>query len=113
MIGKDLVEPHGEQLRHMGRPEALGGEVAKVPALGEGERIAETEGHADRRHGVVMPGRVADQHAKRGAVSDARPQLIGCNVELPRPQRLDERRPESLRQQGGIGFRQEADPVLA
>ena len=95
----------------MGLPEAFGGEVPKVPAPSERKRIAEAEGHADRRHGMVVPGRIADQHPARAPVCDARPQLIGRGIELACPQRLDEGRPESPRQQPGAGLRQEGDPV--
>ena len=111
MIGKDLVKPQGEQLRNPGRPETPGGKIAKFSALGQRKRIAETEGHSDRRHGMVMPGRVAYEHPARTPVSDPGPQLIGRGVEPPRLQRFDKCRAESPRQQAGIGFRQKADPV--
>ena len=89
MVGKDLIESHGEELRQLGSPgKAPGGEVAKVAALGERKRVTETERHSHRRHGVVVPGRVADEHAMRAPVRDARPQLIRRGVEVAWPAAL-------------------------
>ena len=111
MIGKDLVEPHGEELRSAGRLETLSGEVVKVLALDQRQRIAETEGHSHRGQGMVVSGRIANKHSTGAPVCDARPQLIGRDLELPRPQRFDERRPQCFRQHTGIRVRQEANPV--
>ena len=111
MIGEDLVEPHCEELGNAARPETFGGEVLKALVLGERQRIAETEGHADRRHGMVVPGRIADQHPARTPVCGAQPHLIGRRIELTRLQCIDEGRSKCARQQPGAGFRQEADPV--
>ena len=111
MIGEYFVESHREELRAAGSTKTPGDVVAKFSALGERQRIAETEGHSNSRHGVVVSGHVSDQYALRVPVRDARPELIDCGVELPRPQSVDERGPYGLRQQTGIRFPHEAQPV--
>ena len=111
VIGKDLVESHREELRAAGGTESPGDEVAKYAALGERQRVAESQGHTHGGHGVVVPRRVPDKHAARVPVRNARPQPIGRGVEIPHPQRRDERGPERVRQQAGTGFRQKAHPI--
>ena len=111
VIGHDLVKPHGEHLRSTSPLETLGGEVRKVLTLGQRKRIAETEGHAHRRHGVVVPGRITNKHSTCVPVRDARPQIIGRDAELPRLQRFDKRRPQGFRQEPGIRVRQKTNPV--
>ena len=107
MIGKDLVETHGEQLRSASGLAAAVREGIEILALGERERVAETEGHADRRHGVEMPGRIADEDAFRTPVRHARPNLVGRGVDPARTDRFDECGPECRRQDVSVGVGQE------
>ena len=85
MIGKDLVQPHGEQLRGAGCLESPGGEIPEVSPFRQRGRIAEAERHAYCRHRMVMARRIADQHPPRRAVGDARPEFIGRRVEVSPP----------------------------
>ena len=111
MIREHLVKPHGEKLRSADCHEAPGGEVLEILALCQHERVAEPQRHAHRRHGMVVPGGIADEHALWGPVADTRSELVRRRMKLSRPECGKKPGPQRSRQKSGVGVGEQADPV--
>ena len=111
MIREHLVQTHGKELGCANFLRPPGGELVEALPVGQGERIAETEGHAHRGQRVVMPRRVADEHSTGVPIGHPGSQLVGRGLVLSRSQGFNKPGTDRFRQQAGVGLREHADPV--